>query len=220
MDAPRDDPPGRPPGVERVGRPRRRRPGAGDAPPGHRLEPGVGALAASDRLQCSDSARAAGADAADEAHVAGRRRSVLRLSVLCARARSQPGHRPGGVERVAAPGSPSGSGRRDPPGGEAPSSDPRAERVGLTLPAPACYLFPGMLRALLTALILTLLSLPAAAQRSPVILSTTTSTQDSGLLDVLVPLFEQKTGYTVKTIADGTGHAPALHARGAPGAVP
>jgi len=40
-----------------------------------------------------------------------------------------------------------------------------------------------------------------------IILSTTTSTQDSGLLDVLVPDFTQKTGYNVKTIAVGTGQA-------------
>jgi tungstate transport system substrate-binding protein len=71
-----------------------------------------------------------------------------------------------------------------------------------------------MLRFVLAALLLTLVPLPAAAQRSPVILSTTTSTQDSGLLDVLVPLFERKTGYTVKTIAVGTGQALALAARG------
>ena len=67
---------------------------------------------------------------------------------------------------------------------------------------------------LLSALFLTMLPASASAQRSPVILSTTTSTQDSGLLDVLVPLFEQKTGYTVKTIAVGTGQALALAARG------
>lgn len=54
----------------------------------------------------------------------------------------------------------------------------------------------------------------AAAQRPAVILSTTTSTQDSGLLDLLVPLFEKKTAYTVKTIAVGTGQALALAARG------
>ena len=66
----------------------------------------------------------------------------------------------------------------------------------------------------LSALFLTMLPASASAQRSPVILSTTTSTQDSGLLDVLVPLFEQKTGYTVKTIAVGTGQALALAARG------
>ncbi len=46
------------------------------------------------------------------------------------------------------------------------------------------------------------------------ILSTTTSTQDSGLLDVLVPIFERQTGYTVKTISVGTGQALALAARG------
>ncbi len=39
------------------------------------------------------------------------------------------------------------------------------------------------------------------------ILSTTTSTQDSGLLDVLIPLFEQQTGYKVKVVAVGTGAA-------------
>src|SRR4029077_4852535 len=71
-----------------------------------------------------------------------------------------------------------------------------------------------MLWTLLAALFLTVLPVPAAAQRSPVILSTTTSTQDSGLLDVLVPLFEQKTGYTIKTIAVGSGQALALAARG------
>ncbi len=47
-----------------------------------------------------------------------------------------------------------------------------------------------------------------------VILATTTSTQDSGLLDVLVPLFQKKTGYIVKTISVGTGQALALAARG------
>jgi tungstate transport system substrate-binding protein len=47
-----------------------------------------------------------------------------------------------------------------------------------------------------------------------VILSTTTSTQDSGLLDVLVPLFERQTGYTLKAISVGTGQALTLAARG------
>jgi tungstate transport system substrate-binding protein len=59
---------------------------------------------------------------------------------------------------------------------------------------------------------------PAAPAQAPgsrtVILSTTTSTQDSGLLDVLVPLFEKNTGYSVKTISVGTGQALALAARG------
>jgi tungstate transport system substrate-binding protein len=39
------------------------------------------------------------------------------------------------------------------------------------------------------------------------ILATTTSTQDSGLLDVLIPLFETESGYTVQTVAVGTGQA-------------
>ena len=69
-------------------------------------------------------------------------------------------------------------------------------------------------RALLIALGLAILPLSAEAQRSPVILSTTTSTQDSGLLDVLVPRFERQTGYSVKTIAVGTGQALALAGRG------
>jgi len=40
-----------------------------------------------------------------------------------------------------------------------------------------------------------------------IILATTTSTQDSGLLDYLLPIFEDKHGYIVKTIAVGTGQA-------------
>jgi tungstate transport system substrate-binding protein len=47
-----------------------------------------------------------------------------------------------------------------------------------------------------------------------VIVATTTSTQDSGLLDVLVPMFERRTGYTVKTVSVGTGQALALATRG------
>jgi tungstate transport system substrate-binding protein len=47
-----------------------------------------------------------------------------------------------------------------------------------------------------------------------VILATTTSTVDSGLLDVLIPLFEQQTGYRIKTIAAGTGQALAMGEKG------
>src|SRR3990170_1835501 len=39
-------------------------------------------------------------------------------------------------------------------------------------------------------------------------------TQDSGLLDVLVPLFEERTGYAVKTIAVGSGAALRLGEEG------
>ncbi len=46
------------------------------------------------------------------------------------------------------------------------------------------------------------------------ILSTTTSTVDSGLLDVLIPVFEKQTGYRVKTISVGTGQALAMGEKG------
>jgi tungstate transport system substrate-binding protein len=48
----------------------------------------------------------------------------------------------------------------------------------------------------------------------PVILATTTSTQDSGLLDVLIPAFQEKAGREVKTVAVGSGEAIELGARG------
>jgi tungstate transport system substrate-binding protein len=59
---------------------------------------------------------------------------------------------------------------------------------------------------------------PTPVARDPggkeIILATTTSTQDSGLLDVLVPTFEKQSGLRVKTISVGTGAALALGARG------
>jgi len=64
-----------------------------------------------------------------------------------------------------------------------------------------------------------LLSLPvslwaAEPADKTVILATTTSTRDSGLLDVLLPVFEKKSGYVVKTIAVGTGQSLAMGKRG------
>jgi tungstate transport system substrate-binding protein len=56
--------------------------------------------------------------------------------------------------------------------------------------------------------------MPTAVSVGEIVLATTTSTQDSGLLDVLVPRFEQQVGYRVKTIAVGTGAALAMGARG------
>ena len=76
------------------------------------------------------------------------------------------------------------------------------------------FSFPTVLAVL--ALVLAVPSyLPAGEATSKnVILSTTTSTQDSGLLDVLVPLFEKKSGYSVKTVSVGTGQALELAAKG------
>jgi tungstate transport system substrate-binding protein len=55
---------------------------------------------------------------------------------------------------------------------------------------------------------------PVHAQQKTIILATTTSTQDSGLLDVLLPIFEKRTGYFVKTIAVGSGQAMAMGQKG------
>src|SRR4029077_12865786 len=77
---------------------------------------------------------------------------------------------------------------------------------------------PGSAMQALILFLISLWSLNIVEAAKPtqqnVILSTTTSTQDSGLLDVLVPLFEKQTGYSVKTISVGTGQALALAARG------
>ena len=54
----------------------------------------------------------------------------------------------------------------------------------------------------------------AVPKQKNIILATTTSTQDSGLLDVLIPVFEKKTGYFVKTIAVGSGQAMAMGQKG------
>ena len=45
-------------------------------------------------------------------------------------------------------------------------------------------------------------------------LATTTSTRDSGLLDVLLPLFKKQTGIEVKVIAVGSGQALEMGRRG------
>lgn len=54
----------------------------------------------------------------------------------------------------------------------------------------------------------------AAPKQKNIILATTTSTQDTGLLDLLIPIFEKKTGYFVKTIAVGSGQAMAMGQKG------
>jgi len=54
----------------------------------------------------------------------------------------------------------------------------------------------------------------AGPQTREIILATTTSTYDSGLLDVLIPVFEAESGYVVKTVAVGTGKALAMGREG------
>ena len=74
----------------------------------------------------------------------------------------------------------------------------------------------GVLTVLLAIVALLLISSMTSvqAQEKTIILATTTSTQDSGLLDVLLPVFEKKTGYFVKTIAVGSGQAMAMGQKG------
>lgn len=47
----------------------------------------------------------------------------------------------------------------------------------------------------------------AVAQEKSIVVSSTTSTQDSGLFGYLLPLFKAKTGIDVKVVAQGTGQA-------------
>ena len=59
-----------------------------------------------------------------------------------------------------------------------------------------------------------LTGVPAGAQQPEILLATTTSTRDAGLLDVLLPLFERRTGYRVKVVAVGSGQALEMGRRG------
>jgi tungstate transport system substrate-binding protein len=49
--------------------------------------------------------------------------------------------------------------------------------------------------------------LSAASDDQSIVVASTTSTQDSGLFDYLLPIVKSKTGITVKVIAEGTGQA-------------
>ena len=75
----------------------------------------------------------------------------------------------------------------------------------------------GIIVCVMAVLALVFSVMPAEAAshtQKNIILSTTTSTQDSGLLDVLIPIFEKNTGYFVKTIAVGSGQAMAMGKKG------
>ena len=62
-------------------------------------------------------------------------------------------------------------------------------------------------RLLLAATFALVLVAPAFAQDKSIVVASTTSTQDSGLFEYLLPLYKQKTGVTVKVISQGTGQA-------------
>lgn len=69
---------------------------------------------------------------------------------------------------------------------------------------------------LVIALIAAALSLPSTGctKDKELILASTTSTQDSGLFDEMLPAFEKATGYKVKVIAVGSGEAIELGEKG------
>jgi tungstate transport system substrate-binding protein len=64
-------------------------------------------------------------------------------------------------------------------------------------------------RALIAAIALGVIIVapPAHTQDKSIIVASTTSTQDSGLFEYLLPIFKQKTGISVKVLAQGTGQA-------------
>jgi tungstate transport system substrate-binding protein len=55
---------------------------------------------------------------------------------------------------------------------------------------------------------------PALAQDKSIVVASTTSTQDSGLFEYLLPLYKKKTGVVVKVVAQGTGQALDIGRRG------
>jgi tungstate transport system substrate-binding protein len=69
-------------------------------------------------------------------------------------------------------------------------------------------------RGAAAAVVVSLCAIIQAQAKPSIILATTTSTQDSGLLDVLVPRFEKERGIDVKVIAVGTGAALRMAASG------
>jgi tungstate transport system substrate-binding protein len=72
----------------------------------------------------------------------------------------------------------------------------------------------ALIMSVMSVAICALPAIAAQPQQKNIILATTTSTQDSGLLDVLLPIFEKTTGYFVKTIAVGSGQAMAMGQKG------
>ncbi|OHE17771.1 MAG: tungsten ABC transporter substrate-binding protein [Syntrophobacterales bacterium GWC2_56_13] len=79
------------------------------------------------------------------------------------------------------------------------------------------FLKTGFAAVMIAVVFLITMALPvsgAGPDQKNLILATTTSTQDSGLLDVLIPVFEKQTGYFVKTIAVGSGQAMAMGQKG------
>jgi len=61
---------------------------------------------------------------------------------------------------------------------------------------------------------LSFFAFPAASQEKSIVVSSTTSTEQSGLFEFILPIFQMKTGITVKVVAVGTGQALDIGRRG------
>ena len=71
-----------------------------------------------------------------------------------------------------------------------------------------------ILATTLTAVMVTIFSSTAFAQEKSIVLSSTTSTEQSGLFGFILPIFKMKTGIDVKVVAVGTGQALDIGRRG------
>src|SRR6267142_2847445 len=69
------------------------------------------------------------------------------------------------------------------------------------------HLMPIRPLTILGALVGLLALSPAQAQEKSIVVASTTSLQESGLLGHLLPLFKSKTGIDVRVVAQGTGQA-------------
>jgi tungstate transport system substrate-binding protein len=70
------------------------------------------------------------------------------------------------------------------------------------------------LRHLIAGAAIALLPLAAAAQEASITVASTTSTEQSGLFDHILPMFEEATGIEVRVVAQGTGQALETGRRG------
>ena len=62
-------------------------------------------------------------------------------------------------------------------------------------------------RFVFAAIVLAGLYVPASAQEKSIVVSSTTSTTDTGLFNHILPIFKAKTGITLKVLSQGTGQA-------------
>lgn len=71
-----------------------------------------------------------------------------------------------------------------------------------------------MVLVMVLSMVISLSSCGQEDAKGNIILATTTSTKDSGLLDAILPVFEEETGYTVEVVSVGSGEAMAMGENG------